>query len=142
MKNILLPLFLIASYSFSIGQSSHKIVDRFNWSEDPIIHNPFELNNPLEILSFDGAIYQNAHPSLPISAHRFKVNYKGNLSVEIISVEYQPLDKKPTQDDIYIQDQLVFLHLFSNYKSYQNKLISNMIKQICFLYCWGDIKKY
>ena len=54
MKNILLPLFLIASYSFSIGQSSHKIVDRFNWSEDPIIHNPFELNNPLEILSFDG----------------------------------------------------------------------------------------
>jgi len=108
MKNILLPLFLIASYSFSIGQSSHKIVDRFNWSEDPIIHNPFELNNPLEILSFDGAIYQNAHPSLPISAHRFKVNYKGNLSVEIIRVEYQPLDKKPTQDDIYIQDQLVF----------------------------------
>ncbi len=108
MKSILLPLFLIASFSFSFGQSTHNIVDRFDWSEDPIIHNPFELNDPLEILSFDGAIYQNAHPSLPISSHRFQVNSKGNLSVEIIKVEYQPLDKEPTQDDAFIQDQLVF----------------------------------
>jgi hypothetical protein len=108
MKSILLPLFLIASFSFSFGQSRHSIVNQFDWSEDPIIHNPFELNDPLEILSFDGAIYQDVHPSLPISAHRFQVNSKGNLSVEIINVEYQPLDKKPTQDDAFIQDQLVF----------------------------------
>jgi len=98
MKNILLPLFLIASFSFSFGQSAHNIVDRFDWSENSIIHNPYELNDPLEILSFDGAIYQDAYPSLPVSSHRFAVSSKGKLSVEIINVEFQ---SKLADGDIY-----------------------------------------
>lgn len=108
MKNILLSLLLTFGFSYLFGQSTHSINQQFEWAEKPVIHNPYELITPLEILAFEGAIYQKGYPSLPVSAHRFQVPSKGNLSVEIINVQYESLDKKPTQDDNFIGEQLSF----------------------------------
>ena len=108
MKNNLLSLLFIFGFSYLFGQSTHSINKQLDWADKPVIHNPYELNTPLEILTFEGAIYNNDYPSLPISSHRFEVPSKGKLSVEIINVQYEALDKKATQDDAFIQDQLVF----------------------------------
>ncbi len=108
MKNFLLSFLLIFGFSYSFGQSTHSINQEFKWADQPITHNPYELNTPLEIFTFKGAIYNNDFPTLPISSNRFQVPSKGNLSVEIINVQYETLDKKPTEDDAFIKEELSF----------------------------------
>ncbi|MEM6963561.1 MAG: type IX secretion system sortase PorU, partial [Bacteroidota bacterium] len=39
---------------------------------------------------------------------RYQVPSKGKLSVEIVNVQYEPLDKKPTADDAFLQENLIF----------------------------------
>ncbi|HHH49885.1 MAG TPA: hypothetical protein ENK52_02775, partial [Saprospiraceae bacterium] len=80
MKRIFLSFLFIAGFSFLYGQTTHPVHLQLKWDDEPIIHNPFELDVPMEILSFDGAIYQNAHPTLPVAATQFQVPSKGKLS--------------------------------------------------------------
>lgn len=113
MKRIFLSTLLIFGFSYLYSQSTQTINHEFNWADQPVIHNPFELNNPLEILAFEKAIYQNEHPSLPVFSHRFQVPSKGNLSVEIINVQFEALDKKATQDDVFLKERLIFKNKIS-----------------------------
>jgi len=108
MKKTILSLLLLIAYAFSFGQNTKTINQNFNWDESPIIHNPYELSFPMEILSFEGAIYDDIHPTLPMASYRWEVPAQGKLSVEIINIQYEPLDKKPTEDDAFIQSDLVF----------------------------------
>lgn len=108
MKKIILSLLLILGFSYLFGQSTKTINQQFNWAGEPIIHNPFEINNPLKIYSFDGAIFRDQHPSLPVASSRYQVSSQGKLSVEIINVQYEPLDKNPTEDDAFLNEELVF----------------------------------
>ena len=103
---LLLIFFLSASFIFAQG-SSQTIKASLSWYENPTIHDPFE-NNPIEIYGFENAVYQKGHPTLPYFNHRFPVNSKGTLSVEIINVEYANLDKKATEDDVVLKDRLIF----------------------------------
>ncbi|MEM6965444.1 MAG: hypothetical protein AAF573_11805, partial [Bacteroidota bacterium] len=65
MKKIILSFLLILGFSYLFGQSTETINQQFNWAGEPIIHNPFEISDPLEIYTFDGAIFRDQHPSLP-----------------------------------------------------------------------------
>lgn len=116
MKRILLSISFILSISYLFAQSTFTFNKQINWADAPIIHNPYEIDNPLEIYSFEGARYKDDHPSLPMASHRQEVSSKGKLSVEIINVQYETLDKKPTLDDDFIKNEIVF-----DKKIYQNR---------------------
>ena len=108
MKRSFLLLIFFFSVSFIFAQgSTETIKTSLSWYENPTIHDPFDVN-PIEIYGFENAVYQKGHPTLPYFNHRFPVNSKGTLSVEIINAEFASLDKKATQDDVMLKERLIF----------------------------------
>ncbi len=77
------------------------------WQENPIVHNPTG-NHPLEIWTFDGAVHGSHTPTLPYFGDAFPVNSHGQLSVELVSVQYESFGKPASSDDWVIQDDIVF----------------------------------
>lgn len=78
------------------------------WADNPTIYT-LEDGTPIqEIWQFEGAVFKDAHPSLPYFSYRFPVSGPGNLQVEIVNTNFEPFDKELSPDDAALADRLLF----------------------------------
>ena len=106
MKNFIFTLLLLIFLSPVYGNSPIIIQEELKWESSPFV---FTLEGQqVELWRFDGAIVGDEFPTLPFVVKRFPLESYGNLSVDIINVQYEPFDKQPSPDDDKLSDRLVF----------------------------------
>ena len=96
---IALPLFL---------WSQIQVEHHFKWAESPLLYALEGNNQNIEIWSFEGAVYDEKHASLPYFLKRFPLSSNGRLSVQIIEAKYEAFEKLPSEDDIVLTNDLQF----------------------------------
>jgi len=62
--------------------------------------------NPLEIWRFEGAMYDEHHPSLPYFFHRIALDQYSRLEVTISNEVYEPFSKKKSPDDAVLGENI------------------------------------
>lgn len=106
MKNFILLLALVSFLSPAYANSPITIRENLAWEATPTTF-PME-GQMVELWKFAGAIVSDEHPSLPYFLHRFPVEGKGSLKVEILSSRFEAFDKAPSPDDVILEEALVF----------------------------------
>ena len=108
MKFFLLLLSFLGSI-FLQAQAADPIIisKKLRWAEAPILHNPTGLQER-QILSFEDALYNSKHPTLPMMVERFRVAGQGKLQVRIVNAQFETLDKKAEASDAILSEQLIF----------------------------------
>lgn len=99
---VLAFLFLVSALQ---AQQSTLIDKQFNWSDNPILHNPTGQQER-QIWTFEDALFGSTTPTLPIYMERFGVSGKGRLEVSVIKVEYQTLNGVKEKELSTLTDQL------------------------------------
>lgn len=94
----------------------------FNWSNKP---ERFVGSNQyvLERWSFEGAVFDDSAPSLPIWVDRVPVDGAGTVRIEVVSANFEPFAKTPGPEDARLGSELRFYSLISlSEGSYRAKL--------------------
>jgi len=101
--------FLIFCISFCQlhAQNSWNIQKSLDWNDTPTIHSPMGIHKT-EIWEFDGSEIHPEHPSLPLFNTRFRVPSKGTLKVNLIQAQYEAFDKKPSEGDAFLKEEIYF----------------------------------
>ena len=107
MKKILTFCFIISTLSLAFANPPSKMSRTLKWKSSPIIHH-FNETSSFEIYNFEGASYRETHPSLPYFTERFLLNSPGQISVQLLNAEFEPITKEASPDDTYLSDQLQF----------------------------------
>ena len=105
MKNQLLPLlFLMVSLGLS-AQNSFVLQRTISWANTPATYTLAD-GTPFEVWKFKGCSYGDDARSLPLFSERFAVSGKSSIEVEVVSVQWEPLAKKASADDIFLSNTL------------------------------------
>ncbi|MEM1323278.1 MAG: type IX secretion system sortase PorU [Bacteroidota bacterium] len=104
MRYFSLFFLLVCNFVYTYADPPTVIKKQLNWEAEPIIHSPTG-NFALEIYSFEGALYNESHPSLPYYSERFPLSSPGQLRYQLVNARYEALDKKPSEDDRYIGEE-------------------------------------
>ncbi len=99
---------IIALLLFSLNlwaQRPFTIQKKLNWSPSPIIHNPTG-NFEKQLWTFEDSYANPKHPTLPVFSERFEVNNNGQINVELINAQFEPLNKLVVPDDIYLKETI------------------------------------
>jgi len=75
------------------------------WEDTPHTYEVFP-GKTVEILRFEGADYAPKHPSLPSFVHKFPLSSDGTLTVTIENAQYERIDKKAHEDDVFIVENI------------------------------------
>ncbi|MFK8102418.1 MAG: type IX secretion system sortase PorU [Saprospiraceae bacterium] len=105
MKNICISLILLVVLNPLFADIPGIISKTLNWEEQYILHNPTG-NFETKILSFEGAVYNPQHPSLPIFQESFELDQYGNFDVTLVDAQFEPLDKAASPDDIFLESDI------------------------------------
>ncbi len=106
LKPLILPLFLLASFSPIFSNTTITITRTLDWQDDPIIHNPTG-NLETKIWFFDGASYSDTHPSLPLFSERVPVSSHGKASARIVNAVYESLAKDSSKEDTHLSENII-----------------------------------
>ncbi len=79
--------------------------EQLNWYERPISLQITETKT-IEVISFDGAIYTESHPTLPIYNKELKLDNYGVLEVQITNEVYENYNRTPNNDDNFISNEI------------------------------------
>ena len=79
--------------------------EQLNWYERPISLQITETKT-IEVISFDGAIYTESHPTLPIYNKELKLDNYGILEVQITNEVYENYNRTPNNDDNFISNEI------------------------------------
>lgn len=105
MKQSLLLFVFLMLVSSLYSQNTQVISDEINWSEQPIHHNPYE-DGGIYIYSFEGALYSEQSPSLPLYSIRIPLSGKGILHVQMNEQIFSPFIKHGALDDIVLNNDI------------------------------------
>lgn len=105
MKKLLTSVLFFFTLMLAYGNNPTIIEKTINWDSDPVIHS-VEGSPSFEIWKFDGAVYDDEHPSLPIFSERFVLDNYSDINVNLIDAQYEPFDKKASSDDAFLKDQI------------------------------------
>jgi peptidase C25-like protein len=105
MKNSLLLLILLITFSSGFSNTSIRITKTINWQSSPIVHNPTG-NFPIKIWAFDGAAYNDLYPTLPMVSERSLVSSFGNATARLVNTSFESFDKEESEDDIYLSENI------------------------------------
>lgn len=106
MRNFTLALFFILGFSQLHANSPFPVRISLRWKSTP---DTIQINRKmLERWHFEGAIFGEAAPTLPLFTDQFKVNTPGTLRVEVINARFEPFDRQATPDDTLLGEQLKF----------------------------------
>ena len=108
MKKILTSAFLFCSLIFVYGNNPTLIEKTLKWDTEPVFHTVEDVQL-FEIWKFEGAVYDDQHPSLPIFSERFAINNYADIKVTLIDAEYEPFNKKASPDDSFLSEQIEFI---------------------------------
>jgi len=99
----IIPLLL---FSLNLwAQRPFTIQKKLNWSPAPVIHNPTG-NFEKQLWTFEDSYANPKHPTLPLFSERFEVANNGEIKVELINAQFEPLNKLAVPDDIYLKETI------------------------------------
>ncbi|MCB9338029.1 MAG: type IX secretion system sortase PorU [Lewinellaceae bacterium] len=75
------------------------------WSAESTII-PYEGSQPVHILRFEGAIFDDTHPTLPYYTERFKLDGYAGVRAVFANETYESFDKTPSIDDAFISNEI------------------------------------
>jgi len=108
-NSILMRIFtIITLLFFSLNlwaQRPFNIQKNLNWSPTPVIHNPTG-NFEKQLWTFEDSYANPKHPSLPVFSERFEVTSNGEINVELVNAQFEPLNKQAVPDDIYLKETI------------------------------------
>jgi len=107
MKQQLTTTLLLCAVFFALTGNAQTIFrEEFVWKAEPIIFQIGE--DTYEQLRFEGGANSDERPSLPFLVRTFPVPSNGALRVEVISASFEPFERRPSPDDVYLGEQLKF----------------------------------
>ncbi|MBP7272412.1 MAG: type IX secretion system sortase PorU [Saprospiraceae bacterium] len=83
-------LILFVSFTTSLAQQAIVIQQTIKWVTQPLQETSFG-GNSISAWGFEGAIYEQAAPTLPVFLERFQLRENAELTARIINVEYEPV---------------------------------------------------
>ena len=105
MKKQLFPLLFLLGF-FGLGaQNSLTLERKISWANGP---SNYILSDgtPFEVWKFEGCSFGDDARSLPVFSERFPLPAKSELSVEIVSVQWESYAKKASADDSFLSNDL------------------------------------
>ena len=107
MKNQLISLLLIFTGAVALqAQSSRTIQHTLKWDAAPVQHT-LSGGDILEFWNFEGCSFSDEAPTLPVFSEQFLLSGPSEISVELVSAQYEPFAKKPSDDDALLGADLV-----------------------------------
>ncbi|RMG88039.1 MAG: oxidoreductase [Bacteroidetes bacterium] len=107
MKKLLTSVFLFFALMAAYANPPTIIKKNLEWTAEPRLH-VVEGSPAFEIWHFDGAVYNDAFPSLPVFSDRFRLNDYAMPKVVLTDAVFEPFDKQPSKDDAFLSDQVQF----------------------------------
>lgn len=106
MRNFTLALFFILWFSQLHANSTFPLSISLRWKNTA---DTIHINEKtFERWHFEGAIFGEAAPTLPLYTNQFKVNTAGTLRVEVVSARFESFERQATPDDTLLGEQLNF----------------------------------
>ena len=106
MKYFFTLLLLISTISFGFSNSPPPLSIHLNWNADPIRETDEWGLYTTEIWRFEGAVYDENHPSLPYFFYRLPLDGYSKLNVAITQAEYEPFPKNASPDDAVLEETI------------------------------------
>jgi hypothetical protein len=85
-----------------------RVKQSLDWQANPITEFGPDGNPLINIWRFEGAVYNEAHPSLPYFAYQFPVEGPGTIQVQLLRSERESFPKAVHPDDEVLQNTIVF----------------------------------
>ena len=107
MNNFLYSLVLCLFFIPLTIQANPIIIKKsFAWADQAI--NFKEAGIDYQKHTFDGAVSNEAYPSLVVAVERFDLNAFGDLQIEIINAQFEAFEKIASPDDAYLSNRIQF----------------------------------
>lgn len=100
-----LLLFALLGTAALSAQSTYSIQHTFDWAAEPYRHT-LSGGDVVEQWQFEGCHFTDEAPTLPMFMERFPLPGRVRLTVEINSVQYEPMALKATPDAAVLSDDL------------------------------------
>jgi len=123
MKNFFAALFFILFLSPASANSPILIQERLQWTDEP--QRVQIAGETFQRWGFQGAVFADDSPVLPVFVTRFPLEGYGRLSVEVVRTRYEklPLQKLPESAQDLISEQLRFdTRIEKHHRSHYGKL--------------------
>ncbi len=116
MKNQLFTfIFLIGSFALN-AQNSFTLQRSIQWASAPTTYVLAD-GTPFEVWKFEGCSFGDEARSLPVFFERFAISGKSTIEVEIASVQWESYIKKPSNDDVFLTNNLEIKTLVEHERS-------------------------
>ncbi|MDZ4680032.1 MAG: type IX secretion system sortase PorU [Saprospiraceae bacterium] len=107
MKQQLTTALLLCAGLFTLTGNAQTILrEQFVWKIEPIVFQVGE--DTYERWRFEGGSNSDERPSLPFLVRTFPVPSNGTLRVEVVSASFEPFERRPSPDDVFLGAQLNF----------------------------------
>ncbi len=109
MKKIILSLLILfCAVLHLMAQKSLNISKTIQWDVNPITHNP-SMTSPITIWNFEGAVYNDLYPSLPIFLENIALPSNSTMEVQLTNEVYEPivLETKDVRDKIQSSIEII-----------------------------------
>lgn len=123
MKKLLTSVLFLFSLIIAYGNNPTIIEKTLKWDSEPVMHVA-EGSPSFEIWKFEGAIYDDKHPSLPIFSERFVLDNYAQINVTIIDAEYESFSKKVSNDDTFLKKEIQIISEVEQDRKIWNGVVS------------------
>ncbi len=106
MKQLLLLLSLTFCAILILPAQTTSIRSQFAWEDVPTDY--VAGSERIQQWAFEGAKFGDRAPSHPYWIHRFPVSSLGDLDIEVRNIATSPLDKRLSQEDQELSNELIF----------------------------------
>ncbi len=106
MKKFTFALVLLSLFSLLEGFSQSTIQHIFDWKNSTKAFSA-EIGN-YDVHHFTGGIQSGEFPGLPYLVKKINLDGPGQLDVQIVNVQYEPLDRQPSASDAGLSERLNF----------------------------------
>lgn len=105
MKKLCLLYVLISQAYFVSAANPIIFQEEINWFDEPVSLQTTKTTT-IDIISFEDAIYNPTHKTLPIYNKEFKLDNYGELDVRISNEVYESFVRTSNEDDIFISNTI------------------------------------
>jgi hypothetical protein len=104
MKNRLI-FFLLLSATWMQAQQVVPFKGRIEWDQAPKIHT-YSDGTTIEVWRFKNSAFSDETPTLPVFYDHIPLTGRSNITVEIVSANFEPFAKKSSADDAFLSNDL------------------------------------
>jgi hypothetical protein len=82
-----------------------KVERTLKWSEESRVY-PYENGDPVYVLRFEGAVYDEEHPALPYFSERFRLDSYGEFTAILTNPVFESFNTRSIEDDAAISNDI------------------------------------